>query len=116
MNNANPVDAQDALSLNGRFYTISQMAELLNLSTNWFYERTRKNAIPFHKLGKHIRFTESDLTAILKMCSRGPHDENDGANPNNQPSIGAERCREERLHSFEKTRGFPSCSEHQWED
>jgi excisionase family DNA binding protein len=115
MRNANPVDAQDGPPLNGRLYTISQMAELLNVSTNWFYERTRKDAIPFHKLGKHIRFTESDLAAILKMCSRGPHDEN-GANSNNQQSIGAKRCREERLHSFEEIRGFPSCSEHQEED
>jgi len=87
MNEPNLVDAQDVPLLNGRFYTISQMAELLDLSTNWFYERTRKNAIPFHKLGKHIRFTESDLVAILRMCSRGPLKEN---NPNsNQGQIHA---------------------------
>ncbi len=87
MNEPNPVDAQDVPLLNGRFYTISQMAELLDLSTNWFYERTRKNAIPFHKLGKHIRFTESDLAAILRMCSHGPLKEN---NPNsNQGQIHA---------------------------
>ena len=110
MSDADPVEAEDAPPLNGRLYTISQMAELLNVSTNWFYERTRKDSIPFHKLGKHIRFTESDLAAILKMCSHGPQDDN-GANSNNQQSIGAKRCRNERLHSFEETRGFPSCSE-----
>jgi excisionase family DNA binding protein len=115
MSNANPVDARDAPSLNGRFYTISQMAELLNLSSNWFYERTRKDAIPFHKLGKHIRFTESDLAAILKMCSRGPRREK-GANSNTQQSTGGNQCSEEKLHSFEETRDFTSCSEHQEED
>ena len=80
MNNTNaPAEALTILPTNGRLYTISEMAELLNLSPNWFYERTRKDAIPFHKLGKHIRFTESDLETILKMCSHGPRAEN-GAN------------------------------------
>jgi excisionase family DNA binding protein len=73
MNNPNaPAEALAILPMSGRLYTISQMAKLLNLSTNWFYERTRRDAIPFHKLGKHIRFTESDLATILRMCSHGP--------------------------------------------
>ena len=41
----------------------------------WIYERTRKNTIPHRKLGKHIRFTDSDLSAIIRMCSRGPETE-----------------------------------------
>ncbi|MFN8009041.1 MAG: helix-turn-helix domain-containing protein [Terriglobia bacterium] len=83
MNNDSPalLEAHDAPSTNGRLYTISEIAELLNLSTTWFYERTRKDAIPFHKLGKYIRFTESDLAAILQMCSRGPGKAN-GPNSN----------------------------------
>ena len=77
MNNQNAAtEALATLPPSGRCYTISQMAKLLNLSTNWFYQRTRKDAIPFHKLGKHIRFTESDLETILKMCSHGPQTEN----------------------------------------
>ena len=56
MNNINaPAEALTILPTSGRLYTISQMSELLNLSPNWFYERTRKDAIPFHKLGKHIQ-------------------------------------------------------------
>ena len=57
----------------GRLYTVQEIAKLLNVSTNWFYERTRRDAIPFHKFGKYIRFTESDLAALVKMFSRGTH-------------------------------------------
>ncbi len=85
MNNQNaPTESLATLPPSGRCYTISQMAELLNLSPNWFYERTRKDAIPFHKLGKHIRFTESDLETILKMCSHGPQTDNSGDSPQEQ--------------------------------
>jgi len=59
---------------NGRLYTVSQAANILHLPETWIYERTRKDAIPFRKMGKYIRFTDSDLAAILRMCSRGPQD------------------------------------------
>jgi len=75
--NSAPIDFQDAPSSNGRLYSISEMARLLNVSTNWFYERTRKGTIPFHKFGKHIRFTEADLTAIVTMFSCGLRSEKD---------------------------------------
>ena len=59
---------------NGRLYTVSQAASILHLPETWIYERTRKDAIPFRKMGKYIRFTDSDLAAILRMYSRGPRD------------------------------------------
>jgi excisionase family DNA binding protein len=55
-----------------RLCTVTQAAEILGLPTSWLYERTRKDAIPYHKLGKYIRFTASDLAEILSTCSRGP--------------------------------------------
>ena len=69
----NPVGAevQNLPSSIGRLYTVQEISKLLNVSTNWFYERTRRDAIPFHKFGKYIRFTESDLEALMKMFSRG---------------------------------------------
>jgi excisionase family DNA binding protein len=53
-------------------YTVAQAAEMLNLPVTWFYERTRKDSIPYRNLGKYVRFTDSDLAAIIEMCSRGP--------------------------------------------
>ena len=60
---------------NRPLYTVSQAAAILQVAEIWIYERTRKNTIPHRKLGKHIRFTDSDLSAILRMCSRGPETE-----------------------------------------
>jgi excisionase family DNA binding protein len=57
---------------NGCLYTVSQAAKILSLPITWIYERTRRDAIPYRKLGKYIRFTISDLEAILAACSRGP--------------------------------------------
>ncbi|PYV42194.1 MAG: hypothetical protein DMG06_14835 [Acidobacteria bacterium] len=64
-----------SLGANDRMYTISQAALRLQLPITWLYQRTRKQTIPHRKLGKYIRFTESDLSTILEMCSRGPDKE-----------------------------------------
>ena len=61
--------------VNGSLYTVSQAAAILHLAEAWIYERTRKKAIPHRKLGKHIRFTDSDLSAIVQMGFRGPNEE-----------------------------------------
>jgi excisionase family DNA binding protein len=53
-------------------YTIDEVAKILHLKKTWLYERTRKNAIPFHRLGKYIRFTEADLQAIVAMGATPP--------------------------------------------
>lgn len=55
----------------GRLYTVQEAAETLRLPATWLYERTRKDAIPHHKMGKYIRFTEEDIAAIIEMCSKG---------------------------------------------
>ena len=59
----------------GRLYTVSQAAKRLRMHETWLYERTRRKAIPHRKLGKYIRFTDSDLSAIVQMCSRGQANE-----------------------------------------
>ncbi|MCI0623420.1 MAG: helix-turn-helix domain-containing protein [Acidobacteria bacterium] len=56
----------------GRLYTVVEASKMLGLPTSWIYQRTRKDAIPFHKFGKYIRFTSSDLAEILAAYSRGP--------------------------------------------
>ena len=67
------IEADNPLS--DQLYTVAQVANVLRLPTTWIYERTRKNAIPHHKFGKYIRFTTSDLSKILVICSRGPRSE-----------------------------------------
>ena len=68
-------DSQTEDQSNGHLYTVSQAAAILQVAEIWIYERTRKKTIPHRKLGKHIRFTGSDLSAIIRTSSRGPETE-----------------------------------------
>jgi excisionase family DNA binding protein len=64
------VGTQQSASARGRLYTIEEAAGMLHLKPTWLYERTRKNAIPHHRFGKYIRFTEADLDGIIAMASQ----------------------------------------------
>ncbi len=55
-----------------RLFTIKEAAEVLKIPASWLYERTRRNAIPCHRLGKYLRFTEQDLANILAAQDPGP--------------------------------------------
>jgi excisionase family DNA binding protein len=46
-------------------YSVPEAAARLKVAPKWLYERTRKNAIPFRRLGKYVRFSEEDLAAIV---------------------------------------------------
>lgn len=48
-----------------RLFTVDEAAEALKLPKSWIYERTRRNAIPFHRIGKYVRFTLDDLAEII---------------------------------------------------
>ena len=49
-------------------YSVQEAAAKLCVSSKWLYERTRKNAIPYRRLGKYVRFSDSDLEAIIKSA------------------------------------------------
>ena len=48
-----------------RLFTVEEAADTLKLPKSWLYERTRKNAIPFRRIGKYVRFTAEDITEII---------------------------------------------------
>ncbi len=48
-----------------RLLTIHEAAEVLRIPISWLYERTRRNAIPFRRIGKYVRFTQQDLSQII---------------------------------------------------
>ncbi len=54
-----------------QLFTVGEASARLNVARSWLYERTRKNAIPHHRFGKHIRFTKSDLEKIIEAGSFG---------------------------------------------
>jgi excisionase family DNA binding protein len=63
------ISVQQPTPING-LYTIDEAARRLHLRPTWLYERTRRNAIPHHRFGKYIRFTDADLDAIITMASQ----------------------------------------------
>jgi excisionase family DNA binding protein len=46
--------------------SIREMAKKLNVPVSWLYSRTRTNDIPHYKVGKYVRFDESEVWEWLK--------------------------------------------------
>lgn len=57
--------SSDQISEKMILYSVTEAAAVLRVAPKWLYERTRKNAIPFRRLGKYVRFSDSDLAAIV---------------------------------------------------
>jgi excisionase family DNA binding protein len=54
--------------------TVHEVAEFLRVSPSWVYERTRrrgKERLPHVKMGKCLRFRQSDLETYLETLRRG---------------------------------------------
>ena len=52
--------------------TIDEMAKILKTPKSWLYSRTRETgpgSIPRVKVGKYIRFIESEVMEWLKRCN-----------------------------------------------
>jgi excisionase family DNA binding protein len=45
---------------------IKEMAKKLDVPVSWLYSRTRTNDIPHYKVGKYVRFAESEIWEWLK--------------------------------------------------
>ena len=45
---------------------IKEMASKLDVPVSWLYSRTRTNDIPHYKVGKYVRFAESEIWEWLK--------------------------------------------------
>ena len=48
---------------------IKEMAEKLDVPVSWVYSRTRTNEIPFYKIGKYVKFDESEVWNWVKKQS-----------------------------------------------
>ena len=48
---------------------INEMAEKLDVPVSWVYSRTRTNEIPFYKIGKYVKFDESEVWNWVKKQS-----------------------------------------------
>ena len=47
--------------MNQNLSGIKEMASKLDVPVSWLYSRTRTNDIPHYKVGKYVRFNESEV-------------------------------------------------------
>jgi excisionase family DNA binding protein len=59
-----------------RLLTVEQMAELLQVPRFWIYQRTRTNAIPCIRLGRHLRFDPDEVLAFFRGGQHGKAETN----------------------------------------
>jgi excisionase family DNA binding protein len=52
--------------MNQNLIGIKEMALKLNVPVSWLYSRTRTNDIPCYRVGKYLRFDESEIWEWLK--------------------------------------------------
>jgi excisionase family DNA binding protein len=53
--------------MNQNLIGIKEIASKLNVPVSWLYSRTRTNAIPCYRVGKYLRFDESEIWEWLKQ-------------------------------------------------
>jgi excisionase family DNA binding protein len=55
-----------------RLYTADQAAAFLQVSPSWLRKKATARAIPCTFIGKHLRFSSSDLAAIVAAGAYAP--------------------------------------------
>jgi len=53
--------------MNQNLIGIKTMAEILDVPESWIYSRTRTGEIPHYKVGKYVKFNESEVMEWLKV-------------------------------------------------
>ena len=70
LNSRSEIDRLDQLH---DLLTVEELASLLKVPKSWIYEHTRRRGaecLPHIKLGKYLRFLESDVREFLESRSR----------------------------------------------
>jgi len=46
---------------NNKYLTVPMLSEYLKISKSYIYKKIHKNSIPYHKIGKSIRFNRDEI-------------------------------------------------------
>jgi len=49
------------------FITVNELSEKLKYSRSTIYRWISENSIPYHRLGREIRFSENDIICIINQ-------------------------------------------------
>lgn len=55
--------------MNRNLIGIREMAKKLDVHPSWLYQRTRMGAVPHYRLGKYVKFNESEVMLWIKEKS-----------------------------------------------
>lgn len=58
--------------MNERLVSARELADWLGMSTAWVLDKWEAGALPGFKIGRAVRFRESEVAAWLESCRRGP--------------------------------------------
>lgn len=50
------------------FYTVRELAELLDINMQTVYRLVRRGELPCHSIGRAKRFSRADVEAFLQKC------------------------------------------------
>jgi excisionase family DNA binding protein len=54
----------------GQLYTTAEAAEILKVSESWLKTKATARAIPCTFIGKHLRFSDRDISEIISSGAR----------------------------------------------
>ncbi|KPJ57908.1 MAG: hypothetical protein AMS16_00450 [Planctomycetes bacterium DG_58] len=55
-----------------RFLNVKQLSELLAIAPTTIYQWVREERIPYHRLGRLVRFAEDDIDSWLRKRQQNP--------------------------------------------
>jgi excisionase family DNA binding protein len=58
--------------IEGRLVTAREVSETIGMSTHWVLDQFQKGQLPGFKIGRAVRFRESEIIAWLEARRRGP--------------------------------------------
>src|SRR5436305_1587136 len=67
-----PVPAAAATATGPLLYTPAEAAELLKVRESWLRKKAAARQVPCTFLGRHLRFSPADLTAIITAAAQPP--------------------------------------------
>lgn len=53
-----------------KLLTVEEIAAMLQVPKTWIYRKTFERKIPFVKIGKYLRFRESEIITYIADCKK----------------------------------------------
>lgn len=65
-----PHTTPPSLGMVASLLTVEEAAERLNVPASWLRKRVAERKVACTRLGRHIRFTQEQLTQVVESCAQ----------------------------------------------